>query len=65
MLVREKPTILQTLWQRLQAMLQIRPSSSRTMEPRLVRISAQTSPVTAQRVLSHPSIWATMLNHMI
>ena len=49
MLVREKPTIPQTLWQRLQEMLQIKQSSSRTMEPHLVRITARTYPVTDQR----------------
>ena len=49
MLQREKPTIPQILWRQLQEMLQIKPYNSRTMEPRLVRVTAAQSRVTAQR----------------
>ena len=42
MLKREKPTILQTLWQRLQETVQIKPSSSRIMVPLRVRYSDRT-----------------------
>ena len=42
MLKREKPTILQTLWQQLQETLQIKPSSSRIMVPLRVRYSDRT-----------------------
>ena len=42
MLKREKPTILQTLWQQLQETLQIKPSNSRITEPLRVRYSDRT-----------------------
>ena len=49
MLKREKPTILQTLWQRLQETLQIKPSSSKIMEHLRDKSSDQTSRVTDRR----------------
>ena len=49
MLKREKPTILQTLWQQLQETLQIKPSNSRIMELQVVKYSDPTSHATAQQ----------------
>ena len=49
MLQREKPTIPQILWQRLQEMLQIKPYNSKTMEPQVVRYTAPTIRATERR----------------
>ena len=49
MLVKEKPTILQTLWQRLQETLQTKLFNSRTMEPRLVKYTVPIRPVMEQQ----------------
>ena len=49
MLKREKPKMYQILWQQLLEMLQIKPYNSKTMEPRLVRVTAVQSRVTAQQ----------------
>ena len=49
MLKREKPTILQTLWQQLQETLQIKLSNSKTMGLQVVKSSGQTYLVTEQQ----------------
>jgi len=49
MLVKAKPTILQTLWQRLQAMLQIKPYNSKIMALRAVKTTVRAYPVMDRR----------------